>query len=219
MTPYLIMVPIAYLVGSLPFGLILARLRGVDLRSYGSGATGTTNVMRTLGKPAGALVLLLDMGKGVFAIAMAMIFFDSPGAEAAAGVAALVGHNWPVFAGFKGGKGVATGWGGLILFSPWSGLVATLVGIPVILAWRYASLGSLLGTSAGVITLIVLASLGHLHIEYIWYGAVGEAIIIFRHRDNIQRLLKGEERRVGGKPTAAAAETGQEKGTRSPRSV
>ena len=153
--PYIVMLPAGYLLGSLPFGLILGKLsKGVDVRDYGSGSTGMTNVMRTAGAPAAALTLLLDMCKAVVAVLIARWLFDAPGAEALAGaLAALAGHNWPVFVGFRGGKGTAAGWGALIILSPISGLVATLVGVPTVALTRYVSLGSILGTLSGVITL------------------------------------------------------------------
>ena len=102
MIAYIVMIPVGYLLGALPFGLILGKLfGGVDVREYGSGKTGMTNVLRTAGLPAALLSLALDMGKAVLAVFLARIFFGSPGVEAAAAIAALVGHNWPVFVGFR----------------------------------------------------------------------------------------------------------------------
>ena len=112
MIAYLVMIPIGYLLGAIPFGLILGKLfRGVDVREYGSGKTGMTNVMRTAGVLPALLSLALDMGKAVLAVVLARAFFDSRGAEAAAAIAAVMGHNWPVFVGFRGGRGTAPGWG------------------------------------------------------------------------------------------------------------
>ena len=114
-----------YLLGSLPFGVILGRLfGGVDVRDHGSGSTGMTNVLRTAGKPAAALVLLLDMLKGAAAIIAAKLVTGSAGVEVAAGLGAIAGHMWPVFAGFRGGKGVSPGWGGLFPLEPISGIAA-----------------------------------------------------------------------------------------------
>ena len=196
----LVMIPIGYLLGALPFGLILGKLfKGVDVREYGSGKTGMTNVMRTAGIPAAALSLALDMGKSIAVVALArfVLFPDVPGAHVAGAIAVLVGHNWSVFIGFKGGRGTAPGWGGLIMLSPWSGLVATLVGVPVVGLSRYVSLGSILGTLSGVITLAVLIALGRAPMEYIAYSVIGAALVIGLHKDNIQRLLSGTERKIG----------------------
>ena len=199
MIAYLVMIPIGYLLGAIPFGLILGRLfRGVDVREYGSGKTGMTNVMRTAGVPAAALSLALDMGKAMLGVALARYFFpDSPGAHAAVAIAALVGHNWSVFIGFRGGRGTAPGWGGLIILSPWAGLVAAIFGVPAIALSRYVSLGSILGTLSGVITLAVFIVLGRAPLEYLAYVIIGAALVIGLHKDNIQRLISGNERKLG----------------------
>ena len=199
MIAYIVMIPVGYLLGALPFGLILGKLfRGVDVREYGSGKTGMTNVMRTAGIPAAALSLALDMGKSMLAVGLALIFFrEAPGAHAAAAIAVLLGHNWSVFIGFRGGRGTAPGWGGLIILSPWSGLVAGLVGLPVVGLSRYMSLGSILGTLSGVITLAVLIGIGRAPVEYLAYVVVGAALVIGLHKDNIQRLISGTERKIG----------------------
>lgn len=196
--PYIVMIPLGYLIGAVPFGMILGRLfKGVDVRDYGSGTTGMTNVMRSAGVPAAVLTLLLDMSKAVLCVLLARWFFDSHGAEAAAAIAAQVGHNWPVFAGFRGGKGTAAGWGALIILSPISGAVATLVGVPIVALTRYVSLGSILGTLAGVITLIALIAVGQAPAEYLAFAIVGALLVIGLHKDNIQRLIKGTERKIG----------------------
>lgn len=209
MIAYIVMIPVGYLLGALPFGLILGKLfGGVDVREYGSGKTGMTNVLRTAGVPAALLSLSLDMGKAVLAVLLARIFFDSPGVEAAAAIAALVGHNWPVFVGFRGGRGTAPGWGALIILSPLAGIVATLIGLLAVALSRYVSLGSILGTLSGIITLIALAVLGVVvegssdtfwfaYAEYIWFAVIGATLVIGLHKDNIQRLISGTERKLG----------------------
>ena len=198
MLPYLVMIPAGYLLGALPFGLMLGRLfKGVDVREYGSGKTGMTNVMRTAGVPAALLSLALDMGKAVLGVALARYFFDSPGVDAAVAIAVLVGHNWSVFIGFRGGRGTAPGWAGLIILSPWAGLVATLVGLPTVALSRYVSLGSILGTLSGVLTLAILIALGRAPVEYLAYVIIGAALVIGLHKDNIQRLISGQERKLG----------------------
>ncbi len=209
MIAYIVMIPVGYLLGALPFGLILGKLfGGVDVREYGSGKTGMTNVLRTAGLPAALLSLSLDMGKAALAVLLARIFFDSPGGEAAAALSALVGHNWPVFVGFRGGRGTAPGWGALIVLSPLAGLVATLIGLSAVALSRYVSLGSILGTLSGIITLIALAVLSVVvegasdafwfaYAEYIWFAVIGATLVIGLHKDNIQRLISGTERKLG----------------------
>lgn len=195
---YLIFVTVGYLLGSIPFGLISGWLtKRVDIREHGSGNIGMTNVMRTIGVPAAILVLLLDMGKAVLAVVLARVFTDSFGVETVAAIAALLGHNWPVFVGFRGGRGTATGWGSLFILLPVSGLAATVIGVPVIAFTRYMSLGSVTATIAGVSVMIGLSASGYAPWEYIWFGVIGGIVVVARHRDNLQRLLKGEERKIG----------------------
>ncbi len=196
---YIAFIVVGYLIGSVPFGLIAARVAsGVDVRNFGSGKTGMTNVIRTSGRRVGALVLLLDMSKAVVAIAVAKYAFDTAaGVHAAAGLAALAGHNFPVFAGFRGGRGIATGWGGLFIFTPWAGLIATAVGLPLVAISRYVSVGSIVGATAGAASLIGFAAAGVVDAEYMWYGIVGAPFVLIRHHDNILRLMRGQERRLG----------------------
>lgn len=195
---------IGYLLGSISFGVLVGRLfSNVDVREHGSGNTGMTNVLRTLGPPAAAFVLLADMGKAALAVILAKLLVGAPGVEVTAALAAIVGHNWPVFLGFKGGRGTSSGWGALIVLSPISALVATLLGGPTAAVSRYMSLGSLVGTVSGSATIVVLALFDAVPGAYAWYGLMGTALIVARHRDSIQRLLKGEERKVG-RPTADA---------------
>ena len=199
MTDYLILVPVCYLLGSIPFGLIAGKLyRSIDVRDYGSGSTGMTNVVRTVGVPVGALVLLLDMGKGVGAVALARYALGAPeAAQAAAALSAIAGHNWPVFIGFRGGRGTATGWGSLLMLWPIAGLVATIVGLALIAITRYVSLGSVTATLVGCAVLAVACLAGAAPMGLLWFAAIGCAFVVGRHRGNIERLLKGEERKLG----------------------
>ncbi|MDP7533442.1 MAG: glycerol-3-phosphate 1-O-acyltransferase PlsY [SAR202 cluster bacterium] len=204
MIEYLVLVPIAYLVGSLPFGLIAGKIvTGTDIRDFGSGKTGMTNVLRTAGPVPAALVLLLDMGKAVVAVVVARILFDSTGAEAAAVVAVMIGHNWPVFVQFRGGRGIASGYGGLLILSWPAFIVATLVGVSLIAGTRYVSLGSITAAVLGSLALIITAATGHAPMAYIWFGVFGTALVVVRHKDNIHRLLQGTEPKIGQRANLA----------------
>ncbi len=207
MIEYLVMVPIAYLIGSIPFGLLAGKLVAkVDIREYGSGKIGMTNVLRTAGTTAAAVVLLLDMGKAVAGVVIARLLFDSGGVEAAAALAVIFGHNWPVFIGFRGGRGTASGWGGLLILSPIAGVIATVVGVLLIGLTRYMSLGSIAATALGSVALIALAVFyDPVPLVYSWYGIIGGTLIVVRHRDNIQRLLNGTERKIGRKADLASS--------------
>ena len=201
---FVLPVLISYLLGALPFGLLMARLvRGIDVRRYGSGSTGMTNVLRTIGVVPALVVLALDAGKGVAAVFLARALDAGPAVEATSALAALVGHNWSVFIRFQGGKGTATGVGALCALSPVAGLIALLVGVPLIGLSRYVSLGSVAGATTGAIAVPVLAMadpsmpLGVPSYAYAIYTSIGVPLILLKHRSNLARLLKGEERKLG----------------------
>ncbi len=198
MIDYLFMILVGYLMGSIPTGLIIGWIfRRVDVRTYGSGKTGMTNVLRTAGLPAASLVLFLDMAKAITAVVIARIILDSPGVEAATAVFTLIGHCWSVFIKFGGGRGTAPGWGALIILSPIAGVVATVVGLFLVWMTRYVSIGSLVACCLGCVTLIILAIFGNVPSEYILYGIVGGPLVVIKHIDNIKRLIKGTERKLG----------------------
>ncbi len=198
-----ILLPVAYLIGSIPVGVIVCRLwGGVDPRQHGSGSMGTTNVLRTVGKKAAALVLALDFGKGVVVIGMSMLLSsESHLLHAIVGTSVIIGHTWPVFAGFKGGKGIATGWGAILVLSPIAAAF-TLIGLAIALLTRYVSLGSIIGASLGVGALIVLAFADvpfdwlHTHIEYLAFAIPAVILILYSHRENLVRLHQGTENRL-----------------------
>ena len=201
---HVLLVLLAYLLGSIPFGYLIVRVRGGgDVRESGSGGTGATNVTRRAGRSAGVLTLLLDASKGALAVVIARWLV---GAEAgvnwwvlAAALAAVVGHIFPVWLGFKGGKGVATGLGVFLALAPLAVLCALPVFVVVVWVTRYVSLGSI--TAAAILPLCVwlLGARGGLSensAPLMTAALVGAALIIFKHRANIGRLLRGEESKL-----------------------
>lgn len=194
----LITAAVGYVIGSVPFGFLVGRAFGVDPRSKGSGKTGATNVLRTLGRKASLAVLVCDMAKGAGAVAVAMLLFHSTLAgEVAAGVAAIIGHVFPVFIGFRGGRGVATALGAMLVISPIVGLVALLTGVVVIARSKLASLGSLLGAglALALIAILVASRLEQSALPLV-YCLLATLILALTHRDNIQRLASGTERKI-----------------------
>ena len=196
---YAVVVVLAYLAGSLSWGYMLLRWRlGTDVREYGSGRTGMSNVLRTGGGKMAAVVFALDVGKGVLAVMMAKEATGASGAEVAAALAALVGHNWPVFLGFRGGRGILTALGGLSMMAPVPAAVATAIWLATAFGSRYISLGSIIGVVAGAVSLIALVMLAGWYSQtYVIFAGVAAVMIIWQHRDNIQRLIQGNERRIG----------------------
>jgi acyl phosphate:glycerol-3-phosphate acyltransferase len=196
--PALLSIAVAgYLIGSIPNGFILGRILGVDPRSKGSGKMGATNVLRTMGPKASAAVLLGDMAKGAAAVGFARLLFkDALGAEVVAGVAAIIGHVLPVFVGFRGGRGVATSLGAMLVISPLVGFVALVTGLVVIACSKVASLGSLLGAALALAFIAVLVASRIEPPLALVYCTLASAILALTHRDNIQRLLSGTERKL-----------------------
>ena len=200
---YAALLPLAYLIGALPWGYVVLYLRrGIDIREYGSGRTGVSNALRTAGIRVAGLVLLLDLLKGIVVVLLARRLIGDPAAEVAVGLLALIGHNWPVFLGFRGGRGIAPGLGGLAVIAPLAAALGVLVFIPTTLISRYLSLGSILGVLTACVALLALILLrfnpGGLSSNfYLIYGLLGGGVIIWQHRDNIQRILQGTERRIG----------------------
>lgn len=189
-----IIIPIvAYLLGSIPFGYLIVRGKsGADIRETGSGGTGATNVSRRAGKAAGILTLLLDAAKGSVAVLIAKAFGGDDWVIAAAAIAALVGHIFPVWLGFRGGKGVATGVGIFVVLAPVALLCAGVVFVAIVLLTRYVSLGSI--TAAVLIPVLVWVQSDSRTL--LVAAIVGAALIVFAHRGNIQRLASGTESRI-----------------------
>jgi glycerol-3-phosphate acyltransferase PlsY len=181
---------LAYLLGSLSFGLLIARwYGGTDLRRSGSGNIGATNVVRTVGKTAGLLTLLGDGAKGLVAVLLAQAWGQAPILPAAAALAAVLGHMFPIYHGFRGGKGVATALGVLLPTLPWPLFGALLVWLAVVAIWRYISVGSILAA----VIVPVLAILWAYSWSMILAATIIALLVLYKHRDNFQRLLQGRE--------------------------
>ena len=220
MLSLLLILALSYLLGAVPFSLVVARAMGVDLRQHGSGNAGATNAMRVLGKKAGLLVFLLDFAKGLVAVALVSQIRGSgeslvgllgsndelaeDWAATLAGTAAMIGHVVTVwgrlfFASWKGGKGVATGAGMLTGLAPLPVLLALLVFVAALAATRYVSLGSILAAVSLPLSLLAL------HFGFGWespppvwaFAVVVPAFIVWTHRANVRRLLDGTESRIG----------------------
>lgn len=184
---------LAYLLGSVPFAFLLARRRGVDLRRTGSGNVGATNVMRTTGVSRAVLAMWLDGIKGAVAVLVAERLASGPATPVAAGLASVLGHIYPLWLGFRGGKGVATAAGVFAVLTPIALAVAGAVFLTAVWITRYISVGSL----AGAATLVVVTSATDRPAAVTVGAAVAALIILHRHRENLGRLLEGTERQVG----------------------
>lgn len=195
---YLVLVVGSYLLGAIPTGLIVGKMTGgIDVRAYGSGKTGAANILRTLGPGAFALVFVADFAKGFLPVLVANLALETTAAQVLAGLAALVGHNWSIYIGFSGGRGVATGIGGLYAMSPWVSGVVTVLTVSVILLSRYVSLGSVIGGAVVIPAMLVAVFLGIERPDYLFYVVPGAFIVVYRHKDNIERLRGGTERKLG----------------------
>ncbi len=188
-----------YLIGSVPFGLIVGRVAGgVDVRDVGSGNIGTTNVLRAAGAKAGALTFGLDVAKGAAAVGLARRLGADPAAQAAAGLAACVGHSWPAFARFRGGKAVATAFGGLVMVAPEAAVFATVAGLGGLALTRTVSVGSLAAAGAAPVG-GALESLRHHTPVPLVFTTLAATLVVVRHAPNIRRLLRGEEPRLSSR--------------------
>lgn len=188
-----LVVTLAYLVGSIPFAHVLSRHRGVDLRRVGSGNVGASNVLRTSGVRTAVLAMCLDGVKGALAVLVADRVGVGPAAPMAAGLASIAGHVYPVWLRFQGGKGVATAAGVFAVLAPVALAAAGVVFLLAVWVTRYISVGSL----AGAITLAVWAAATGVSVDVVAGAALTAALIVYRHRPNLARLVAGTERRVG----------------------
>jgi glycerol-3-phosphate acyltransferase PlsY len=185
----------AYLLGSIPFSFLVARAFGVeDVRRVGSGNVGATNVLRSAGKAAGGLALLLDAAKGAAATGLAVwLAPERPALHALAALVAVLGHMYPLWLRFQGGKGVATGFGAFAPLLPWASLAATALFLLTLAATRYVSLGSIVGA----VSLAALAFVLGDSASVAGAATFTATLVVLRHRSNLQRLWRGSERRAG----------------------
>ena len=217
---------IGYLIGSVPFGLIVGRItRGIDVRDYGSGVTGATNVIRTSGWKAGVAVIILDIAKGIVPVYLGLALAhaadispkdDRAWVQAAAALAAVVGHIWPVFAGFRGGRAVASGFGAALAMNPLASVALIPVAALVVGSTRIMSLMSITMAPVLAIVFIVLAAMDIAPPAYAVYASIAAALIVYKHRPNIERLIAGTEPRIGRGGDKRTASTPHEEGAPSP---
>ncbi|MBX6763944.1 MAG: glycerol-3-phosphate 1-O-acyltransferase PlsY [Rubrobacteraceae bacterium] len=182
-----------YLLGSIPTGLLVGLARGVDVRKVGSGNIGTANVLRSAGRLAAFLTLLGDMLKGLVPVLVARGLSDSEWVWALTALAAIVGHCWPVFLRFRGGKGVATGAGSGLALVPPVGLGVFVLWWIIAFAFRYTSLAAIVVSVAAPVGYLITGQ----PLPYLVYAFVGAAVVLWRHRENARALLEGRERRFG----------------------
>jgi glycerol-3-phosphate acyltransferase PlsY len=200
---YLLAIIIGYLIGSIPFGYMIGKTKGIDITTLGSGRTGGTNVFRALGKKWGLLSGLLDVFKGVAAVLLVQyLFADNPGmipgvAPALAGAFAVVGHNWSIFLRFRGGAGGATGAGALLALNPTVGLILIVVFVILMLGLRYASVATMTIGIGSLLVLFLFYLVGwHTPAGHLLFGVIVAVAITWSLRPNIKRLIAGNERRI-----------------------
>lgn len=193
---YVLVAIIAYLLGNFATSYLVSKAAAkIDIREYGSGNAGSTNVLRVLGAKPAAISFLGDVLKGAVAVLIGRYIGGSYG-EIIAGIFVIIGHNWPFVLRFKGGKGVATTIGLMLPIDPLMVLLIVITGVTVITIFRYVSLGSIVGMSMYPIAMIITQK----PTEYIIFSLILAAIAILRHRTNIERLIKGTESKIGLKP-------------------
>lgn len=183
----------SYLLGAIPWAYLIAKMtKGIDIRECGSGNVGFTNALRTIGKGPAILVLIGDIGKGIAAVMMVK-HFGTPLLATLAGLMVVIGHNYPVFLKFRGGKGAAAGFGALLALLPLEALLAIIVWMITVFLTRYVSLGSILGA----LTVPIATIYFHNEMHYLLFSILGASFVIFKHHSNISRLIKGQERKIG----------------------
>ncbi len=191
----------AYLIGSINFSILLSRIIGKqDIRKSGSGNAGATNMLRTYGKKMGVITLLLDVLKGIVAILICRILDVGVEWEYVCAVAVILGHNFPLYFGFKGGKGVATSLGTVLMLDWKIGLIVAVVAISIMATTRYVSLGSIIGGIIFIIAQIIsMLLIGEFNLTILVCVIIMGTLLVARHHANIKRLLNGTESKLGAK--------------------
>lgn len=188
----IILISVAYLLGNISPSILIGKIYGVDIKSEGSGNAGTTNALRVLGKKAGIITLVIDISKGIVAVVIGR-YFGNEFIAMACGVMVFVGHIWPVFFKFKGGKGVATAFGVILAINPFMGLLVALMMVLIVIITRRVSAGS-------VISALLFPFIANLYNpDYLWWTLIMAVIMLYKHTGNIERLLKGEEPKLNFK--------------------
>jgi glycerol-3-phosphate acyltransferase PlsY len=188
----------SYLLGSVSFSLVLGRLsRGIDIRDYGSGNAGSTNTLRTLGLKAAIAVFVLDLLKGLIPVVVAKVVSEDARLEVIAGLSAILGHDFPIFHGFRGGRGVATSIGATIGMMPLVGLLIPFLGGVILIPFRYVSLMSVLGAVVTALIIVALAVTNRVPDSYAAFAVIAAGLIVWQHRENITRLRAGTEPKLG----------------------
>jgi len=196
---YILILAVSYIAGSIPSGYIVGKVFGIDIRQLGSNNIGATNVYRVLGFKPALAVFIADAVKGMAGVYAGHVVLGTPLASLAGGFGAIAGHNWSLFLGFKGGRGVATTLGVLIMLMPKESLVLFLLWAVIVYITRIVSFGSIV---AALVAPFLIWYFGE-RIELLYFGIVAAAFVIVRHKQNIIRLLKGEEQKIkAGKPAA-----------------
>ncbi len=193
MTKNIVLLVLSFVVGSIPFGIIVAKTKGVDLRRVGSGNIGATNVLRSIGKWPAVLTVLGDILKGTLAVAAGRHFGVGPLYEGLIGISAILGHIFSLFLGFKGGKGVATSLGVLVIYTPKVAFFTFVIWVMIVFFTKYSSMAAIV--SFGLLPINVI--LFDYDKTKLFISILISFFILMRHRDNIQRLMKGTEKKIG----------------------
>lgn len=193
MMTFLILITVSYIIGSIPSGLILGKqIWHTDLREHGSKNIGATNAFRTLGKNAALLIFACDALKGAFGVWLGGYLLATPLALVLGGIAAIIGHNWSIFLGFKGGRGVATGLGVIAMLVPMITAIVFATWAVIVYLTRYVSLASIIAAACVPIWMIVLGE----QTEIVVFGVIAALFVIVRHKANIVRLMNGTESKI-----------------------